>query len=245
MNIDENSRHVGRYYGKYHATVTDNADEENRGLLEVEIPDVFGVGVKVAAEACLPYGQFFVPPKGSQVWCEFEAGDPERPLWVAVALTKADQTKAKPDTVLITHTGDAMISLDEDGSVLLSSPSKSYLHMDATAGSMTLAEGHSNFVSMGESGVSIRNKDGSVVNVTKDTVHIRASKVVIEATSVALGAGATDSTVLGTGMQALWTLLATHMHPTAAPGPPSPSPQILAIPKLIPGVHLSSSVVVK
>lgn len=245
MNVDEVSRHVGRYYGKYHATVIDNTDDENRGLLTVEIPDVFGAGVTVCAEACLPYGQFVVPPKGSQVWCEFEAGDTERPLWVAVALTKAESTKAKPDTVLITHTGDAMISLDEHGSVLLSSPSGSFLHMDAAAEATTLAEGHSNFVTMGEGGVSIRNKDGSVVNVTKDTVHIRASKVVIEATSIALGAGATDSTVLGTGMQALWKLLATHTHPTAAPGPPSPSPQFLAIPTLIPGVHLSSAVVVK
>lgn len=245
MLIEESSRHVGRYYGKYRATVLDNSDKEHRGLLSVEVPDVYGAGVAVTAEACLPYGQYFVPPKGANVWVEFEAGDAERPLWVGVALTKAEQTKVKPDSVKITHTGDAVISIDDDGSVLLSSPAGSYLHMDAANESTTLAEGHSNFLAMGESGVSIMNKDGAVVNVTKDTVHIRGAKVVIEATTVALGAGATDTAVLGTGMEALWALLATHTHPTAGLGPPSPSPQFLAVPKLIPGVHLSSSVVVK
>jgi phage gp45-like len=245
MLVDENSRHVGRYYGKYRATVVDNTDDEHRGLLQVEVPDVFGAGATVTAEACLPYGQYFVPPKGADVWVEFEAGDAERPLWVAVAVSKAEKTAVKPDTVLITHTGDGMVSIDGDGGVLLSSPSGSYLHLDAASKSATLAEGHGNFVSMGDKGVSIVNNDGAVVNVTKDTVHVRAAKVVIEATTVALGAGATDSTVLGSGMDALWTLLATHVHPTAALGPPSPSPQLLPVPKLIPGVHLSSSVVVK
>lgn len=245
MLIDESTRHVGRYYGKYRATVTDNTDGEHRGLLRVEVPDVFGAGVEVTAEACLPYGQYFVPPKGSVIYVEFEAGDPERPLWVAVAITAAHPTKVTSDNVLLTATGEAMISMGADGGVLLSSPAGSYLHLDAANESATLAEGHGNFVSMGEGGVSIVNNDGAVVNVTKDTVHIRAAKVVIEATTVALGAGATDSTVLGSGMEALWTLLASHVHPTAAPGPPSPAPTLVAIPKLIPGVHLTSSVVVK
>ncbi len=245
MLAEEHSRHVGRYYGKFRATVLDNADAEHRGLLKVEVPDVFGSGVAVMAEACLPYGQYFAPPQGATVWVEFEAGDAGRPLWVGVAVTGSEPTKVEPAKVLFTHTGNAMVSIDDNGSVLLSSSSGSFLHMDAVDNSATIAEGHSNFIAMGESGVSIRNKDGAVVNVTKDTVHIRAAKVVIEATTVALGAGATDTAVLGTGMEALWTLLATHTHPTAALGPPSPSPQFLAVPKLIPGVHLSSSVVIK
>jgi hypothetical protein len=246
MLTDETSRHVGRYYGKYRARVVDNADEQHRGLLKVEVPDVFGAGVVVTAEACLPYGHYFVPPVDADVYVEFEAGDAERPLWVGVALTAAEKTKVQPDTVLITHTGDAIASIDTDGGVLLSSPSGSYLHLDAANTSATLAEGHGNFVSMGEAGVSIVNNDGSVVNVTKDTVHIRAAKVIVEATTVALGAGATDATVLGSGLDALWTLLATHVHPYAPPAPAtSPSPQLATVPKLIPGVHLSSSVVVK
>jgi hypothetical protein len=245
MIVDEASRHIGRYYGKFRATVVDNVDDQNRGLLKVEVPDVFGAGVMVCAEACLPYAQFLVPPKGATVWVEFEAGDAERPLWVGVAVTSAEQTKVKPDTVLLTHTGGAMVSIGDDGHVLMSSPKGSYLHLDAANESATLAEGHGNFVSMGAAGVSVVNNSGTVFNVTKDTVHIRAAKVVVEATTVALGAGATDTAVLGTGLEALWKLLITHTHPTAAPGPPSPSPTLVALPKLIPGVHTTSSVVVK
>jgi phage gp45-like len=242
MLADETRRHVGRYYGKYHGTVVDNADPEHRGLLEVQVPDVFGAGVVVTAEACLPYGYASLPPNGSGVYCEFEAGDPERPLWVAVAHTKANQTKVKPDAVTLSHTGDAFISIDDAGSVLVSSPSKSYVHLDAANKSATVAEGHGNFVSLGEQGVSIVNNDGTVVNVTKDTVHIRAAKVVVEATSVALGAGATDTTVLGTGMEMLWGLLQAHVHEGLGL---TPAATLKAIPKLIPGVHLSSAVVVK
>lgn len=245
MLVDEAGRHVGRYYGKFRATVVDNADDANRGLLQVEVPDVFGAGVVVRAEACLPYAQFAAPPKGATVWVEFEAGDPERPLWVGVAVTSTGPTKVRPETVLVTHTGDAMISMGDDGQVLLSSPSGSFLHLDAANESATLAEGHGNFVSMGEAGVSVVNNDGTVVNVTKDTVHIRAAKVVIEATTVALGAGATDTAVLGSGLEALWKLLVSHMHPTAGLGPPSPAPTLVALPALIPGVHTTSAVVVK
>ncbi|WP_143531861.1 phage baseplate assembly protein V [Saccharothrix sp. ALI-22-I] len=245
MLVDESSRHVGRYYGKFHATVVDNTDDDHRGLLRVEVPDVFGAGVVVTAEACLPYGHYFVPPKDTVVWVEFEAGDPERPLWTGVALTEATRTKVPPDSILIHHTGDAMISIDEQGGLLLSSPSGSYVHLDAEHAAATLAEGHGNFLSMGADGVSLVNNAGTVINITKDTVHIRAAKVVVEATTVALGAGAADTAVLGSGMEALWTLLATHVHPTAGVGPPSPSPQFAAVPKLIPGVHLSSAVVLR
>lgn len=245
MLVDESSRHVGRYYGKFHATVVDNADEDRRGLLQVEVPDVFGAGVVVPAEACLPVGHYFVPPNDADVWVEFEAGDPERPLWTGVAMTTAAPAKVSSETILIRHTGDAMISFDENGGVLLSSPSGSYVHLDAKNTAVTLAEGHGNFLSMGAVGVSLVNNAGTVINVTKDTVHIRAAKVVVEATTVALGAGATDATVLGSGMEALWTLLATHVHPTAGLGPPSPSPQFAAVPKLVPGVHLSSAVLVR
>ena len=246
MLLDETSRHVGRYYGKFRATVVDTADEDHRGLLTVEVPDVFGDGVVVAAEACLPYAQFATPPHGATVWVEFEAGDPERPLWVGTAVTSETAAKVKPETLLLTHTGDAAVSLGDDGQVLLSSPSGSYLHLDAANESATLAEGHGNFLSMGDGGVSVVNNEGTVVNVTGDTVHIRAAKVVIEATTVSLGAGATDTAVLGTGMDALWGLLASHVHPTAAPGAPTlPAPTLVAVPKLVPGVHTTSAVVVK
>src|SRR5690349_20692740 len=102
MLLDETSRHVGRYYGKFRATVVDTADEENLGMLQVEVPDVFGDGVVVSAEACLPYAQFAIPQKGAVVWVEFEAGDPERPLWIGMAVTSTAATKVKPETLLLT-----------------------------------------------------------------------------------------------------------------------------------------------
>jgi len=78
-----------RFYGKYKGTVRDNADPERRGRLRVEVPAVQGRNETTWAEACLPLsgtalssmGVFCVPPKDAPVWVEFEAGDPEKPIW--------------------------------------------------------------------------------------------------------------------------------------------------------------------
>ena len=52
----------------------------------VQVPDVLGVIPSSWAMPCVPAagiqaGCFIVPPIGSQVWVEFEQGDPDYPIW--------------------------------------------------------------------------------------------------------------------------------------------------------------------
>jgi len=75
-----------RYYGKYRGTVIENIDPEQIGRVLVEVPDVLGLTPSSWAMPCVPAagiqaGVFVIPPIGSQVWVEFEQGDPDYPIW--------------------------------------------------------------------------------------------------------------------------------------------------------------------
>jgi uncharacterized protein involved in type VI secretion and phage assembly len=75
----------GHYFGKYRGTVSDNSDPTNRGRIKVKVPAVLGT-VESWAMPCVPYagdgvGFYSLPPVGTGVWVEFEAGDPSYPIW--------------------------------------------------------------------------------------------------------------------------------------------------------------------
>ncbi|MGY1694622.1 phage baseplate assembly protein V [Geodermatophilus sp. SYSU D00814] len=267
MSSDDLDRHVGRYYGKFRGTVAGNEDDDHQGTLQVTVPDVFGGDTVVAAAACLPYGLFFVPPVGTHIWVEFEAGDPERPIWAGVwhplgsapeaarvsppdhrvITTRAGHTIEIVDTqeeerVLVRHASNAFISIDPSGSVLIANAKGSHLHLDANNGTATLVEQHGNHLTMGEKGTSVVNPDGTMVNVSGGTVHVSAASVVVDASAVALGHGAAEATVLAGPFSQLWKALQLHTHEGAA-GPVAPSVALSTVAPQ-PGVHFSSAVVV-
>jgi len=87
MNPDSaSSPGAKRYYGKYRGLVIENLDPEQIGRVLVQVPDVLGEIPSSWAMPCVPAagiqsGCFIVPPIGSQVWVEFEQGDPDYPIW--------------------------------------------------------------------------------------------------------------------------------------------------------------------
>lgn len=270
MITEELGRHAHRYYGKYRGKVVDNVDEKFRGMLRVIVPAVFGPETVVAAAPCLPYGHFFVPPVETAVWVEFEAGDTASPLWVGVwypdgttpveaqvsppehrvIQTAAGHTieivdKEGEEQILIRHAKDAFVQIDHNGSVLLANPKGSHLHLDAENETATMVEAHGNHLAMGEKGTAVVNPQGTVVNIVDDTVHISAAKVILDATTVALGNGASEPTILASAFQELWEALLqhTHAHPMGPTGTILP-PQLLQL-AVLPPKHFTSSVVVK
>ncbi len=75
-----------RFYGKYRGQVAGNVDPFQQGRLQVSCPAVLGDGKTSWALPSTPYGGpgvgfFAVPPTGANVWVEFEAGDPDHPIW--------------------------------------------------------------------------------------------------------------------------------------------------------------------
>ncbi|MFZ0746888.1 MAG: phage baseplate assembly protein V [Terracidiphilus sp.] len=75
-----------RFYGKYRGLVIDNIDPMQIGRIMAQVPDVLGELPSSWAMPCVPAagvqsGCFIVPAIGSQVWMEFEQGNPDYPIW--------------------------------------------------------------------------------------------------------------------------------------------------------------------
>src|SRR5258708_21969416 len=75
-----------KLYGKYRGLGVENIDRMQIGRIIAQVPDVLGLIPSSWAMPCVPFagiqsGAFMVPPIGSQVWMEFEQGNPDYPIW--------------------------------------------------------------------------------------------------------------------------------------------------------------------
>ena len=82
----EDAAQGGRFFGKYRGTVVNHFDPNNRGRIQVMVPEVLGENTIVWALPCVPYagngvGFRMIPPIGANVWVEFEAGNLRDPIW--------------------------------------------------------------------------------------------------------------------------------------------------------------------
>jgi hypothetical protein len=107
---------VTQFFGKYRGTVQSNIDPMMLGRVQVSVPAVLGGGTLSWAMPCSPFagssvGLFLVPPVGANVWVEFEAGDPDYPIWagcfwgvgeVPATPALAEMKVLKTDSVTIT-----------------------------------------------------------------------------------------------------------------------------------------------
>lgn len=107
------------HYGKYRGTVVNNVDPLQIGRLQISCPAVLGESVLAWAMPCSPYagdgeGLFLIPPIGANLWIEFEAGDPDKPIWSGGFWT-VGRTPALPalPTTKILKTAGATLKLDD------------------------------------------------------------------------------------------------------------------------------------
>ncbi|MBZ4417431.1 phage baseplate assembly protein V [Myxococcus sp. RHSTA-1-4] len=242
-------RHAGRYYGKYSGEVTGNADEQHLGRLLVRVPAIFGGELAVRARPCLPYGCFFIPPVGTKVWVEFEAGDPQYPIWVGTwhptGTTPPEAAVSPPEhrllhtpsghslelrdaegeqEVVLRHRGNVALRIAPEGTVTLTLPDGAHLTLHA-AGQAVLV-----------------NKEGSQLELSGNTARVVATNISLQGTTVDVGEDASEPTLRGQSFKTLWDAFVLHTHATAVgpSGPPVPP-----VGPLQPGVHLTTSARVK
>jgi hypothetical protein len=272
-------RHAGKFYGKYSGEVISNEDPQQQGRMVVTVPPVFGAELEVWARPCLPFGHFYVPAVGAKVWIEFEAGDPDYPLWVGVWYPQntipAEAAVTPPDNrviqtpsghtialldrdgeekITIKHKDNSFISIDQNGSVIISNQNGSHLHLNTQGEEVTLIEQHGNLLRMTSDGVLVVNQDGSAtIQLAADTARVIAKNIILEGSTVALGAGAAspppEPAILGQTFANMWnqflTMYAAHTHATAVGPSGPPLPPLAPPPILAPGQGLASAVVLK
>ncbi|NER82209.1 MAG: baseplate assembly protein, partial [Leptolyngbya sp. SIO1D8] len=179
MNATPSSDGDRKYYGKYRGTVLVNIDPEQRGRLQVSVPDVLAFIPSSWAEPCVPLagptgppmGTYFVPPIGAGVWVEFEQGDVERPIWVGCRFGSAADVPTlafaglpvSPNIVMQTAGQNTLMISDLPG------PTGGILLKSATGAS----------ISISTTGIIIQNGQGASIAMVGPTVTINNGALAI------------------------------------------------------------------
>lgn len=100
------------FFGKYRGKVVSNLDPLQLGRLQVSCPAVLGDGTTSWAMPSVPYagrrvGWFMLPGRDTNVWVEFEGGDPDYPIWSGCfwGTGELPVTPATPDMKVIRTEG--------------------------------------------------------------------------------------------------------------------------------------------
>lgn len=169
------------YFGKYRGTVLQNVDPEQRGRIQVSVPDVMSLLPTTWAEAAIPLagptgppmGMYVVPIIGAGVWVEFEHGDPNRPIWSgcrwggqADIPTMAKAGNPADPNIVIQSLLQHMIMISD----MPPSPATGGIILKSTTNAMIVVN---------DSGIYISNGKGASIMLTGPTVTINNGALVI------------------------------------------------------------------
>jgi hypothetical protein len=169
-----------RHYGKYRGTVIENIDPEQIGRVIVQVPDVLGLTPSSWAMPCVPAagiqaGVFVVPPIGSQVWVEFEQGDPDYPIWtggfwglVADVPIFATAPPAIPpgQNIVMQTTGQNMVMVSDAPPT----PVSGGIVLKSVSGAMIVVN---------ETGIYISNGQGATITLIGPSVDINLGALTV------------------------------------------------------------------
>ena len=169
-----------RYYGKYRGTVIENLDPMQIGRILAQVPDVLGETTSSWALPCVPAagaqaGQFIVPPIGSQIWVEFEQGDPDYPVWTGgfwgtaaevPVLAMAPPAIPPGQNIVLQTTGqNTMMVSDAPGT-----PATGGIVLKSASGAMIVVN---------ESGIYISNGQGAMITLVGPAVDINTGGLTV------------------------------------------------------------------
>jgi len=169
-----------RYYGKYRGLVVENIDPLQTGRIIAQVPAVLGETPSSWALPCAPAagaqaGCFIVPPIGSQVWMEFEQGDPDYPIWtggfwglvadVPVLATAPPAIPPGQNIVLQTSGENALILSDAPPT-----PATGGIILKGASGAAII---------INETGIYISNGQGATITLIGPTVAINETALTV------------------------------------------------------------------
>lgn len=250
---DTARRQTTKYWGKYRGSVTDTDDPDNRGRIKVLEPSVLGDNESQWAEAAFPYGGgkgfgwIAVPPVDSSVLVEFIEGDPSAPVWTAAYWRTADEVAedhtGQETKVLRTESGhrlvfddtdgsekvtlrssaDAVVEMDEQGSIALTGSDGAHVTLDASSGEIVIEDANGNSITLSSSGIAWADAAGNTIETTASGIAVKGSTINIEGNSVSIGGPGGEPLIKGTSFMAIFN---AHTHNCTGPGFPSGPPLI-------------------
>ncbi len=153
------------FFGKYRGKVENNTDPMQLGRLQVSVPVVLGDGKSSWAMPCVPYagpgvGFFAIPPKGADVWVEFEGGNTDYPIWSGCFWNTGD-VPASPASadIKILKTDTATLKLDD-------TPGAGGITIETTSGMK---------IAISSSGIEITNGSGASIKLDGPKVSLNDS----------------------------------------------------------------------
>jgi uncharacterized protein involved in type VI secretion and phage assembly len=165
-----------KYYGIYRGTVVNNIDPMQLGRILATIPDVGSVTPSTWIMPAMPLtgkqmGAFMVPQIGAGIWVQFEAGDPDRPVYTGgwwglaaeVPALALAGVPADPNIVLQTTLQNSIVLSDLPG------PTGGIM-LKSTTGATIIVN---------DTGIYIQNGKGASIVMTGPTVTVNAGALVV------------------------------------------------------------------
>jgi uncharacterized protein involved in type VI secretion and phage assembly len=165
-----------QYHGKYRGIVVNNIDPMQIGRIQVIVPAVSNVMLSSWAMPCAPvagiqHGQFAVPPPGSNVWVEFEQGDPDYPIWVGCFWGSAAEVPALARIVPPAVPGITLQTVLQNGIVISDVPGPTGgIMLKSTTGATLIVN---------DTGIYIQNGKGASIVMVGPTVTVNAGALVV------------------------------------------------------------------
>lgn len=167
-----------KFFGKYRGKVTNTKDLNKRGRIEVSVPSVLGDKC-LWAEPCVPYagkdiGMFAIPPKGANVWVEFEGGNIDRPIWTGCFWSQTEMPKKAADATTAGEPEKMQMFKTQGFTISVKSLSKGekylLLEVDKPVVDKPLK------VQFDENGIEINNNNQTSVKLTEKEIELKNGK---------------------------------------------------------------------
>jgi uncharacterized protein involved in type VI secretion and phage assembly len=164
-----------KYFGKYRGLVLNNIDPMQIGRLNVQVPDVLGLGISSWAMPCVPIagpqmGVYTVPTVGSGVWVEFEGGNPDYPIWTGGFWGTAAEVPALALTSLPGSPNIVLQTLGQNTIMISDVPATGGIMLKAMTGA---------FILVNDIGIVIDNGKGANITMAGPTITVNQGALVI------------------------------------------------------------------
>lgn len=199
-----------QFFGKYRGKVTSSKDPLHLGRIQVSIPAILGEGRQSWAMPCVPYagkdiGFFTVPPVDSNIWVEFEGGDPGYPIWSGCFWNENELPKNaqvdEPDKVQVFRTYGITITLSNLGNnkgltvevekPVVDRPLKLVFNADG----IEINNNQETIAKLTADTIELNNRGSSTITIAADSIQLKESAVEVKLTTSEIELKDSPSTV--------------------------------------------------